>query len=235
MKKFELTGQQESIFSIEQFYKNTPINNLAGVFIIKEQINKEILFNSINLFIKNADSFRIKIGISNSNIPYQYISDYSKIDFSLLNFNNITDVNAYAKEIANQPIFAYDSLLFRFIPFVLSDKTGGFIFVAHHLISDAWSIQLIIDRILNYYAFLSNKTDSIPEYNNYSYIDFINSSIASILPHLLHISVLLYFLESAGTPIILFLHIGHFLFLLIFLFLLLKLFVHTFSSCFVIK
>ena len=176
MKKFELTGQQESIFSIEQFYKNTPINNLAGVFIIKEQINKEILFNSINLFIKNTDSFRIKIGISNSNIPYQYISDYSKIDFSLLNFNNITDVNAYAKEIANQPIFAYDSLLFRFIPFVLSDKTGGFIFVAHHLISDAWSIQLIIDRILNYYAFLSNKTDSIPEYNNYSYVDFINSS-----------------------------------------------------------
>lgn len=175
MNKFDLTGQQESIFSIEQFYKDTPINNLAGVFIIEEPINIEILFNSINLFIKDTDTFRIRIGNNNANIPYQYIVDYEEKIFSTLNFDTVNEVNTYAKKIANQPIFSYDSDLFRFIPFILSDKTGGFIFIAHHLISDAWSIQLIIDRILNYYAFLSKKIDTIPEYNKYSYYEYIKS------------------------------------------------------------
>ena len=35
---FELTNPQKSIWSLEQFYKNTSVNNIGGTLIIKEKI-----------------------------------------------------------------------------------------------------------------------------------------------------------------------------------------------------
>ena len=44
---FELTNPQKSIWYLEQFYKNTSVNNIGGTLIIKEKIDFDFLEKSI--------------------------------------------------------------------------------------------------------------------------------------------------------------------------------------------
>ena len=173
-KKYNLTGQQEAIYSVEQFYINTSINNISGMFILKEPLDKNALSKALNYFIRDNDSIRIKIGLDN-NIPFQYISNYTENEFETLYFENLDEVHEYTQKLANTPMFAFDSILYNIKIYVLKDGTGGFIFLAHHIVVDAWTIQLITDNVLWHYASLTGRSTNLPELKNYSYIDSIDS------------------------------------------------------------
>lgn len=69
---FELTNPQKSIWSLEQFYKNTSVNNIGGTLIIKEKIDFDFLEKSINLFIKGNDSFNIQLQFDKDNSIKQF-------------------------------------------------------------------------------------------------------------------------------------------------------------------
>ena len=52
-----LTSPQQSIWTTEQYYKNTNINNVSGVFVTTVPVNLSILEKAIKLFVKNNESF----------------------------------------------------------------------------------------------------------------------------------------------------------------------------------
>ena len=58
---YEFTYSQKSIWDEENFFKNSPLNNIAGFLVIDEEVDFKKLKKSILKFIKNNDSFRIKL------------------------------------------------------------------------------------------------------------------------------------------------------------------------------
>ena len=105
VEKYNLTGPQKSIWDTDFFYRDTPVNNIAGCMIVHEKVDLSILKKSILKFIEENDSFRIKFYTDENNEPYQKIFPFSKEleKVETLDFSSIDDVKKYISEIVNIP------------------------------------------------------------------------------------------------------------------------------------
>lgn len=169
---FELTNPQKSIWYTEQFYKGSTIGNLVGSLIIDESVDFELLKTAINITIKNNDALRLRFILYQNSVK-QYISSYTPINFKILELSDINSLKSLENDIVNIPFNFIDNNLFDFTIFKFNDGHGGLIAKLHHIISDAWTMTLLTDQIINNYSNLLN--NKIIDTNSYSYIDFINS------------------------------------------------------------
>ncbi len=170
---YKLTYPQRSILLTEQFHQNTCVSNIAGTLSINEKIDVDILEQAINLFIKKNDSLRINLFGSGRAIR-QIIKDYSYIKVKKVILSNNYSLNDLENDIISKHFTLLNSDLYQFVIFKNPDGTGGFIANLHHIISDAWTMSILIDQIVSFYSsLLKHKSIDIDD-NQYSYIDFIN-------------------------------------------------------------
>ncbi len=174
MKKdvFNLTIPQKNIWNMEQYYKGTPINNICGSVLIKENVDLPILAKAINKFIENNDSFRLRIKLING-VPYQYFIDNKTYDFETINFQNVDALKDFSNKFVKQPFEILESKLFDFKLYKLPNGFGGFIINAHHIISDAATFGIVGTEVLSNYSKLKN-SENIP-LKELSYSNFIES------------------------------------------------------------
>ena len=148
--KYELTAPQKSILLTEQFNENTCVSNICGTLSIKQTIDVDALERAINLFIEKNDSMRIHLFGEGSKIN-QFIKDYSFVAINKVKINVLYSLSNLEKDVINQHFTILNNDLYRFIIFINEDGTGGFIANLHHIISDAWTMSLLIDQIMSYY------------------------------------------------------------------------------------
>lgn len=170
---FNLTNPQKSIWSQEQFYKNTSLNNIGGTIIIKEKINFELLEKAINKFIELNDSFNIKLCFDNNGSIKQFFSNYIFTKIDLINLNSYDDLLNKEKELIENSFSLLNTPLYKFIMFKFPDGTGGIILIAHHIIVDGFACNFVANKIAYIYNCLLNKQEILPDY--YSYKDYILS------------------------------------------------------------
>lgn len=169
---YDLTYPQKSIWLTEQYYSNTTVNNINGRLKINEKVDFSLLEKALNLFVKNNDAIRIKMSLKDC-MPVQYIDEYRPFDIDKVKLNSIEDLTELEKVFSSKCFECIDSKLYRFILFELPDGTGGFIISLHHLVSDAWTMKLVVDNVVKYYSNLLKGQDI--EESNFSYIDYIMS------------------------------------------------------------
>lgn len=177
----ELTASQKSIWSQEQFYKNTSINNIGGTIIIKQKINFELLETAINKFVELNDSFNIKLSFDNNGSIKQFFSNYTVQKINLINLNSYNDLIKKEKELIDNSFSLLNTPLYKFIMFKFPDETGGIILIAHHIIIDGFACNFAANKIAYIYSCLLNKQEisaSFYSYKNYvlSELEYINSS-----------------------------------------------------------
>ena len=173
---YELTNPQKSILLTEQFNENTCISNVCGTLSIHEKIDEEALERAINLFIKNNDSMRIYL-IQDGTETKQCIKDYSFIEFEKIDIKNDYPLSELEEDVITKHFTLLNSNLYRFVIFKNDDGTGGFVVNLHHIISDAWTMSLLVDQIMNYYVSIIQNTP-IQDIKNNSYLDFIDEEKA---------------------------------------------------------
>lgn len=61
MNYYDLTNPQKSIWSMEEFYKGSNLNNICGTLTIKEEVDLDRLNKAVNMFIQNNKSFGLRI------------------------------------------------------------------------------------------------------------------------------------------------------------------------------
>ena len=171
---YDLTSPQKSILLTEQFHKDTCVSNICGTLEIKQKINITAIKKAINLFIKNNDSIRTHL-VNDEVSTKQIILDYSFVDIEVVELSTSQNLSDLEQAIITKPFSLIERDLYRFVIFKNTDGTGGFIANLHHIISDAWTMSLLIDQIMSYYTYLlKNDSEPIPE-KTYSYLDFIKS------------------------------------------------------------
>lgn len=170
---FELTSPQKSIWSLEQFYKNTSINNIGGTLIIKEKINFELLEKAINKFIELNDSFNIRLHFNDDGSIKQFFSNYTFQKIDLINLSSYNNLLKKEKELIEDPFSLLNTPLYKFIMFKFSDETGGIIMIVHHLISDGFSCNFAANKIAFIYNCLLNNQEIDIHFDSYK--DYILS------------------------------------------------------------
>lgn len=168
---YGLTNPQMSIYMTEQVI-NKPVNNIVGTMYFSKDIDIDLLKNAVNLTVKNNQALRTII-VLNGDKPVQYYCDYNYFDIEIYDFSSksMEEFKLFQKNFTQSKFEILEKLLFKFIICVLPNNEIALIGKFHHLISDAWSLGLIIDNIAINYSALLNHTEVLQNIGLYS--DFI--------------------------------------------------------------
>ena len=172
-KLYELTNPQKTIWYTEQFYKGSVVNNLGGYFLIDTEVNFNLLKKAIYQFVEDNDAFNIKLCYDENGEIKQYFSNFEEFDIPLINLKNENDLNSLTESCVEKPFSLIDEKLFSFKMFDFPDNKGGFVFVAHHIIFDAYTASLTASKIINNYSDLLKGEEFTQKPT--SYLDYIES------------------------------------------------------------
>lgn len=175
---YPLTFPQQSIWDIETFYGNTSYANLAVGVIIRENITIDVLEKAVNLIIQRHEAIRLRF-IMIKGEPHQYISECREYQIDQIDFshsNGLKEFEDWKDHQTRAPFQLLDTDLF-YIAFVrLSNSKVALYFKFHHLITDAWSLTMIIKEVLNTYKGLVNN-EPFPVEQKPSYLSYILEDI----------------------------------------------------------
>ena len=173
LKLYDLTIPQKSIYLTEEYASGSSVNLIGGNIIIDEPVNLDFLEKALNIFVKQNDAIRIRIHME-KNKPKQYITQYEPFNVRRVFIKSKEDLENLSLQAVNKKFNFFDSKLFWFTLFKFEDNTGGLIVTFHHIISDAWTMSLFVDQVMNIYSKLI-AGEFIDESENNSYLDFAKS------------------------------------------------------------
>lgn len=173
-KMYTLSRPQKTIWYMEKLYKDSGMTNICGTVRFKIGVDFELLRKAINIFVSANDAMRVKV-LEDNGTPYQYIKDYKEFEVKFVDFSDKTKEEFYRwEEIeSKKPIDTSSSELFEFIMIKFSDLEGGYLIKVNHIISDAWSIMLLVSDIKDIYSELVY--GNFEKYEKPSYLDYIDS------------------------------------------------------------
>ncbi len=170
---YPLTHPQRGIWYTEKLYPGTSIGIIAATLKIHGNVDYAILEKAVNLLIEKNDAIRFRI-TERDNEPYQYVEPYKYQNLDFVDFSNRSDEELFSwdKCKSEEPFVLYNNDLFYFALIKISEDVGGFFVKMHHLISDAWSMSIVGNSIVEYYSRLKNGEQIDPAMKP-SYVDFI--------------------------------------------------------------
>lgn len=172
---YDLTAPQRAIWLTEQYYDSTNINNVCGTFYSNEKLDFNLLQKSLNVFLQNNDSFKIKLKEINGEVK-QYFSELKNIEFEIIDVKSSEEQAALEEKVDSHVFIMLNSLLFKIVLFRYPDGHGGFVINSHHIISDSWTNGIVANDVSLIYA----KLKSSGEYSkdeSLSYKTYIKSEI----------------------------------------------------------
>ena len=146
MKRYELTSSQKLIYQSEKTIgKESSL--ITGITIIKGEDNIEKLELAAKEVLGCIDAMRIKI-CETSEGPKQIFLDSCEELVERIDFNNTKEMEEYIGKYNEIDI---EGRLYKLIVSKVGGNSLGIIGIIHHIISDAWSMLLIVNNILDYY------------------------------------------------------------------------------------
>ena len=154
----KLTAPQKNVVETDNFFKNTSISNIGGYAIFDNEVNFELMIVAINKLIENADGLRIRLGEENGE-TVQYIKEYSYQKVEVLEVEN--DILLESNKWMETP-FDLNGELYDFKLLKYKGRHGIFIKL-HHVISDAWSMAIVLSKVIEYYDIIRNSIKKAKE------------------------------------------------------------------------
>ncbi len=174
-QKVGLTHPQQRIWYTEKLHPGTGMWNNAGTLKIKGHIDYPLLEKALNIFLKENDSIRLRIGVD-TGVPYQYIAPYEfyhaeVFDFSELGLDKVYD---WDNRQTRTPMPLVENRLYYFAFLKVSSNECGLYAKFHHIISDALSIVEFSNQVMeNYRRLLDGENVEVTP--RPSYMDYVEN------------------------------------------------------------
>lgn len=152
IQNHELTTQQKNIWNLQKYYEGTAISNICSVILYEGSRDLNRLAQSVLLVVEEQTALRLRF--SDTDPVTQYVSD-EKPPIEIRHFYDRSEMDLYADKIAKEPMPLINSPMCAFTLFRLGTRTG-IIAKLSHLIADAWTFELVADRINMYYGSLNS-------------------------------------------------------------------------------
>ncbi len=170
---YPLTYPQRAVWYTEKVYPERGIGNITGTIRLKGGMDYRLLEKAINMAIEKNEGLRLRISEENDE-PRQYVCGYEfvKIDFYDFSESGINDFYKWEEEQNSLPFKMTESDLYYFALIKINENDGGLLLKIHHIISDAWTMMLLANQIIEYYVKLKQGI-TVSKAARPSYIEYV--------------------------------------------------------------
>lgn len=159
---YPLSSAQKRLWVLDQFEEERLAYSMPGMFTVKG-LNKDIFENALQSLVQRHESLRT-IFLEINSEPVQKVLSASDLDFRLIYHelegvkNQEAKIEALAKKDATKQFDLSKGPLFRVTLLHLEKGNHILIFNKHHIISDGWSMKVMVNEIFELYdAELNNR------------------------------------------------------------------------------
>ncbi|MBD2414279.1 non-ribosomal peptide synthetase [Nostoc calcicola FACHB-389] len=164
-KVYPLSFAQQRLWFIERLEPGNPAYNIFLAVKLKGQLEITLLEQSLNEIIRRHETLRTTFTTVNGE-PVQIIADLLTLSLSVINIesqSNLTVEKLLTQE-SQQPFDLTQGPLFRAKLLHLAQQEHILLLQMHHIISDGWSTEVLLQEIaLLYKAFLNKTASPLPE------------------------------------------------------------------------
>ncbi|MBN9232065.1 MAG: amino acid adenylation domain-containing protein, partial [Legionella sp.] len=175
---FPLSFSQQRLWFLEQLSPELNVYNVPAALRLIGPLNKKAIMDAVKDIIKRHEILRASIFIDSAGNAYQKISpnidfecDYCDVSDASKTSLQSTIRNKLNTEL-NKPFNLSKAPLLRCSLLRLSNNEHILILAIHHIITDAWSMELFFNELSELYnASLEHRAPQLPELH-IQYIDF---------------------------------------------------------------
>lgn len=172
MKKYPLSKPQQLIYETDRFSGQSSI--LTVSIFYGQDMDLGLLKESVRLSIRENDGMRLGICEEETGI-FQYVHEDRKEEIPVMEFAEEPEYFKWAEETSKQPVSMEHLLagerLYEIYMIVIAKRKYGILARLHHLIADAWTLNLLGTQIFEYYITLSGQEEPVSQ--SPSYLDFL--------------------------------------------------------------
>ena len=166
-ESYELSNSQRRLWVLDKIQNTSGVYNIAGAIEFDRELDRDILRDTIDILVNRHEILRTNF-ITIKNSPRQIVKD--KISNDIFNSIEVEDSQKYIQTEAERAFDLESDVLF-YIKLINSH----ILFInMHHIISDGWSIGVIIKELsIIYTALIDKKKPILPsldiQYKDYTY------------------------------------------------------------------
>ncbi|MBR5773794.1 MAG: amino acid adenylation domain-containing protein, partial [Clostridia bacterium] len=162
MKKFELTGQQIQILNM-QLIDSGLNNTICCSWNMGKNVKLDALKAALDSLVKMHQVFCVRIFEEDGSYYQGYCEDFPlEFEFASLNAD---EYDGWARRFAQTNI-DFDGALYRFVLVNVEGEYHLFTKI-HHIIGDAWSMNIIASDLKKLYSGKTDDAQPAPEYSAY--------------------------------------------------------------------
>lgn len=167
---FPLSFAQQRLWFLEQLYPDSAAYNIAAAIELRGPLQHKLLEQSFLRIIQRHESLRTCFIDSENGVKQQLVEDY---DWQL-NLSALTEqeLKQQIEKDASTPFDLSHAPLLRVHLYQLGDDHAVLSIVMHHIISDAWSAQILLAEVSRIYTALLQNTSLVLAKPAIQYIDF---------------------------------------------------------------
>lgn len=176
--QYEASPAQKRLWIINQLEKNNTAYNITGPLLIEGKLNKPALLRAFRRLLERQESLRTTFVMDNDELV-QIIHPAATCSFSVeqADLSGETNPSQKAQELVqeemNTPFHLEQGPLFRARLLQLGDEQHLLVLSMHHIISDGWSVDVLLNELsAAYTAYVNGMEDTLPvltvQYKDYA-------------------------------------------------------------------
>ncbi len=154
-ESYPLSSSQRRLWILSQFEEASIAYNMPGMYVFEGNLDREALYYSFDTLLKRHESLRTIFKTDENGEVRQFIQPSVSTGFELgyVDMRN-SDQETIRQLVLNDFIKPFDlskGPLLRTNLYQVEDHKWVFSYVTHHIISDGWSIDILINELIIYY------------------------------------------------------------------------------------
>ncbi|MCA9400376.1 MAG: amino acid adenylation domain-containing protein, partial [Candidatus Omnitrophica bacterium] len=168
---------QQRLWFLDRLEGPSPTYNLAFKIQLRGNFDTELFRRTVAIITRRHEILRTTFSMID-NRPCQKIHEEMVIPFEEVDLTDQTDklaenlTQALIEEDARRPFDLANGPLFRFLALKRKDDQYTLMFNMHHIISDAWSMEILWKECQEIYTALGNKVPVSQPESGIQYLDY---------------------------------------------------------------
>jgi len=174
---FPLSFAQERLWFFDQFQPNTPMYNIPGTYSFAGPLNVAALEQSLNEIVRRHEILRMTFAAVDGE-PVQIIAPTRRQQLPVVDLRDMPDTTRYLEAqrlITQEAVCPFDlgrGPLLRTTLLRLGDAEHILLLTMHHIISDGWSVGVLLRELTVLYdAYSAGRSSPLPKLP-IQYVDF---------------------------------------------------------------
>lgn len=173
-----LSFAQERLWFLDQLEPNSALYNVSAPIRLQGELDIDRLAAALNEVVKRHEALRTQFGATSTGQPIQHILPALTITPTLIELSEFPAeereeiARGYLKTFAQQPFNLAKAPLIRLELIRLAEDTHIALLTMHHIITDGWSLNVLVSEIATLYALLAAGQPAILPPLQLQYADF---------------------------------------------------------------